>query len=126
MQILTIARAAQLLVVTACRPARGVCVCVCVCVRARAPTRCVLSLRAHAGGRPLIKRAHASCDPSAIAGGQPAVERQKQHMYSILRPPTRGRCGSIAILCASPPALVAPVVLPPVVVPPLAPSYLGG
>jgi hypothetical protein len=94
---------------TACRLARGVC----VCVRAR----CVLSLRAHVGGRPLIKRTHTSCDPSAIAGGQPAVERQKQHRYSILRPPTRGRCGSIAILCASPPALVAPCRCAPSVMP---------
>jgi len=72
-----------------------VCLSVCVCAR------CVLSLRAHVGGRPLIKRTHTSCDPSAIAGGQPAVERLNQDRYSILRPPTRGRCGSIAILCIS-------------------------
>jgi hypothetical protein len=87
---------------------------VCVCARGE------LSLRAHmlvAGCRPLIKRAHASCDPSAIAGGQPAVERQKQRMYSILRPPSRGRCGSIAILCASPPVLVAPCRCAPTVMP---------
>jgi len=65
----------------------------------------------------LTKRAHAYCDPSDFTGCQPAVKRQKQHRYSILRPPTPGRCGSIAKLCASPPALVAPCCCAPTVLP---------